>query len=161
MKSAAFALVPCGKGELLIHLHSTSHITDEDWEIYLDLVRQAKLTLRNDLSQMKTFVVTDGGSPNTKQRAALGQILAGQVSRTAVMTDDRVTAGVITAISWFNAGIKRFASDNFEGVLRYLELEAYRQGLIAAVSKLRRDLGPVQALRAFPTGDGSTSSSRE
>jgi hypothetical protein len=108
-------------GALIVSVHSAEAPTDEDWSAYLQLCRRKMARER-----LGALAVTAGGGPNSKQRAALQELLRGGPVPGAVVTDSAVVRGIVTALGWFNPGIRAFGFNVGAGLydaLRHLGVE--------------------------------------
>lgn len=127
------------KQRILILVHTKDNPSDPEWQEYL----QAAKTWRDKIEGF--LVVTEGGGPNTLQRGELNETLdAERGSKTAVVTLNRIARGIVTALSWFNPGIKAFSTIHIPAALDYLGVSKPDQDLlIAELKRLKSELGIV------------------
>ena len=94
-----------------------------------------------DFKSVKMLVVTDGGGPTPAQRKEMNAALGGQQLMTAVVSDDVLIRGTVTALGWFNANIRSFRRSEIEPALKYLgvvpgRFESIRQEIDALRAEL-------------------------
>src|SRR5262245_20647096 len=73
-----------------------------------------------DLKSTKVLVFTKGGAPTPAQRKQFNEVLSGNTLPVAVVSDARIVRGVVTALGWFNSGIKSFSPDQVEQAYQHL-----------------------------------------
>jgi hypothetical protein len=119
-------------------VHSKDNPTDEEWAAYLVDAR----TWRDKIDGF--LVVTEGGGPNSLQRGEMNDALEAEKrgGKTAVVTLSRIARGIVTALSWFNPGIKAFSTINVPAALDYLNVpKSDQDNLLAELKRLKTDLG--------------------
>jgi hypothetical protein len=119
----AYSRVPIRAGELLLGLQDTGPATDEQWAPLMRDVRVAHAGLSNK-SEIFGLVVSDGGAPNAGQRAEFARNLNGRPFKCGVLSDSTLVRGAVTAMSWFNSGMKSFSPKESGLWLDYVPLEA-------------------------------------
>lgn len=101
---------------VFVVIHSADSPADDEWDGYLECYR-------NDAkNSMRTLVITDGGGPNTKQRALMNEELAESKPTVAICTDNRVVRGIVAALGWFNRKVRAFSKSHISDALKYLGL---------------------------------------
>jgi hypothetical protein len=129
-------------GDLFVVVHRVTPPTDREWSDYL------KSWHPLDMSRVRTLVFTDGGRPNTAQRAMANEALGGKASLTAVVSASPLVRGTVTALGWFNPKrvnpkIKAFSPEEADRAFDYLGVttpsETARAWML--VEKLRAKLG--------------------
>lgn len=109
------------------------------WTHWVKQVQQAKLQAPDSGKIFRTFVVSDGGAPNAKQRTELFSDVRRGEGLAAVVTsalNHPLRRSIATAISWFNPGFRAFPPEKsraaFEhvGCLRAEEQEAVWDALL-------------------------------
>ncbi|NUP05419.1 MAG: hypothetical protein HOW73_05090 [Polyangiaceae bacterium] len=120
-------------GDTVAMVHTADPPSDEEWDAYLASQR-AHWSAR-------VLVFTEGGGPTTLQRGRLNDALAGRIVKTAVVSSSAVIRGIVTALSWFNPGIKSFLPNEASAALRYLGVAVEDQaGLMQKVTRLSKEL---------------------
>jgi hypothetical protein len=141
-------------GETMTMVHTAEAPTDAEWDAMLTHFRAKRAP--------RVIVFTDGGGPTILQRGRLNDALGGSVVKTAVVTSSQVIRGIVTALSWFNPGIKSFSPDRAALALTYLGLAATEHDqVMQQVMKLSRQL-QIEGLRCvvWPAPRSSDSRAR-
>lgn len=120
--------------DLMVLVHSPRAPTDDEWRAYVDAFDDELL------ARGRCIVFTDGGAPTTNQRRIIQQMTVTRPFPTAVITKNRAVRGVITALSWFNAGIRAFAPEDLAGALHYLDASDREDAIARARDELRAEL---------------------
>jgi hypothetical protein len=124
------------EGVLLV-VHGHEPPTDDEWEAYLGQVKLVVATGRP-----RAMAVTEGGAPSLSQRTQLNRILRGTRALGAVVSDSSFVRGIVTALSWFNRGVRSFSPADFEVACAHLELsDAQVHQLRGRLDALRESLG--------------------
>ncbi|APR82886.1 Serine/threonine protein kinase [Minicystis rosea] len=107
-------------GSLVISVLSAETPTDEDWYAYVHFCRKKMAQER-----IGVLALTAGGGPSAKQRMVLRDLLPQVSVLAAVVTDASTVRGMVTALGWFNQGIRGFPLNNGAGLadaLKYLRV---------------------------------------
>lgn len=126
------------KKRLLILVHTKDAPENDEWKEYVNSARQ----WRKDIQAF--LVVSDGGGPNTMQRAELDEAIdiEHHPGKTAVVTVSRIARGIVTAISWFSPGIKAFGTNQMQQAIEYLGMSpAEVDSVVNEVNRLKKGLG--------------------
>jgi hypothetical protein len=126
------------KRRLLILVHTKDSPTDAEWTEYAQAASKWKRDIQGFL------VITEGGGPNTMQRAELDAAIGieSHSAKTAVVTVSRIARGIVTAISWFSPGIKAFSTNQLSHALEYLGVSATEVDSVnAEIRRLKKELG--------------------
>jgi hypothetical protein len=127
------------KQRFLLLIHTKENPTDDEWKVYLTDVRQWFDKIEGFL------VISEGGGPNTLQRGEMNDVLESKkrgAFKTAVVSLSRLVRGIVTALSWFNPGIKAFSTLNVSQALEYLEVPANDHDMmLAEIKRLKTELG--------------------
>ena len=122
---------------VLLVVHGTEAPFDHEWDEYLNQVRLVVATGRP-----RAIAITEGGAPTLSQRSQLNQILRGTGAIGAVVSDSAFVRGIVTALSWFNRGVRSFAPEEFEFACEHLGLSVPQiRHLGARLNALRDSLG--------------------
>jgi hypothetical protein len=133
---------------LLLALHGEAAPSDAEWEPYLDAIPRV-LAHPSGMG----IVLTDGGTPSSAQRERMRRKDGGAVRCNAIITDNAIVRGVVTAVSWFNPKICAFAPDDFSRACQLIGLDDTQiTSVCAAFKQLDQQLSPrsrvlAQALR--------------
>jgi hypothetical protein len=123
---------------IMILVHAKDAPSDDEWKVYLKDATMSRDTIQGFL------VVSEGGGPNTVQRAEMNEALEVEKRgpKTAVVTVSRIGRGIVTALSWFNPGIKAFSTINVPAALDYLGMpKPDHDGLLLELKRLKSELG--------------------
>jgi len=136
-------------GTFLVTIHRAVDPTVQEWDHYMETFR------RMDHDKVRQIVFTDGGGPNTKQRAVVNEVLDGRTTLCAVVTPAATIRGIVTAFGWFNAKIKSFSPEETHLAFRHLGMVNSTEVEWAwkIVRRLREKLGDhsLRAIAAPPT----------
>lgn len=103
---------------LFIAIHSKSSSSEEEWSAFIEAVKLTSPPRRRFL------VVTAGGSPDAKQRAAMKVLLDDGPIPMAVVTQSLMPRMALRAISWSNPQIHAFSPDKLLDVFEFLGVDA-------------------------------------
>jgi hypothetical protein len=119
------------------HLPSEDPSTDEWTEYMADIGRTID-------SIDGVFSLTDGGGPNSAQRAISVKFWEAQAKKVpiAVVTPSTIVVGMTVALSWFiKTQIRAFSPDNVDAAFDYLQLSSLqRTAVFEAVTEMRAQL---------------------
>ena len=98
-------------------------VSNEKWEAYLKDLKTKNIK--------KCLSLSAGTSEVTSvQRAAAADILKKLDIKMAVVTDESLIRGMVTAASWLGADIKAFSWSDLAEALKYLEVPAHLQARV-------------------------------
>lgn len=136
--------VSTSRGEIMVVIHTSQPPSDLEWQEYVDGVASC------DLETMRSIVITDGGAPSAQQRKAINDLLGGRQVPGVVVSPSTFVRGVVTALSWFNPGLKAYPHEDFDKACQYLELSLQEiEEVWVTIHKLAELLGDPE-LRAIP-----------
>lgn len=136
--------VTTSKGEIMVVVHTSSPPSDEEWAAYIDGLATS------DLQTLRSIVFTDGGAPNSAQRKTINDVLEGRQVPGVVISPSALVRGVVTALAWFNPGLKAYPPERFEDAVAYLELSPIEIDRVwETLEKLRAQLDDP-SLKAIP-----------
>ena len=103
-------------GEVLVSVTRPGIVDEDTFQVFLQ-------DLRRD--PIKKYLAASIGKPDATslQRKQIADVLKEHNIRTATVTDDSLTRGLVTAISWLGANIKAFSWSEMKDALRYLVVE--------------------------------------
>ncbi len=105
--------------DYVVFLNSAKAPTDAEWEEAMRIYRG--IHQRRGFTHLKVFVVTDGGGPNTRQRGLFNTLANGQPYPAAIIMNNMLARGIITAFSFFNPKIRAFAPSNAAEACRHVD----------------------------------------
>lgn len=126
----AHTRIAINAGQLIIILQDREAATDEQWSALMNDVKAARAALVKDRGQVLGLVISDGGAPNARQRSALAVTLDGQLMRAGVLSDSTLVRGAVTAMAWFNQGIRSFPPSEANKLFDYLGFSTHEIPLI-------------------------------
>jgi hypothetical protein len=131
--------------DLLVLCHTSEPPTDAEWETWL--TREVRREHRGLL------ISTDGGAPNSRQRARVAEATAGKGRRpgVALLTDSAFIRSVMTAFAWMlgkEHPMKTFPRTAVEEAVVWLGVKAEPARARAAVARLQTALGQPTAGQA-------------
>jgi hypothetical protein len=141
-------------GALLILAHNAQPPSKDEWAAYFAFAEDlGQKTWGADLSRGQVLIFTDGGAPNSAQRAQVNEYVAGRKLRQSIVTASTMVRGIVTALSWFNPETSAFAPQAWEPALAHLRLTSeQRAGLLPLLRSFQDRMGKVAAL--VPAIDG-------
>lgn len=147
-RNAAFRLV----GNVVVVVHNAVAPTSEEWEQYIATLFKACKLYGNDLSVCRQFVLTDGGGPNSAQRAAslkaAEQMPHSQLMPVAVVSSSTFVRGIVTAFNWFNMNLKAFSPQDVHKAISFLKIdEPTVQAIYEELTLIEHDIGPVETIQ--------------
>lgn len=141
MATCAIEPLPLGSKTLLVWLHTKQPPSDEEWE------HGMAQTEAIGLQKVAYLVVTDGGGPNAAHRARFQQVVGKDLFPVAVLSDDRLARGIVTAISWFNSAIKAFRPRDLTGALAHVGVDqAHAQRILEKLQEMQGKVPRVSTL---------------
>lgn len=112
---------------VMIVASTDGDIADSDWDRIL--ADMEKYPINNYLG------VTTGTTTATPlQRKRVSDILTRRGISTAIITDSRLTRGLVTAVSWFTKNIKAYSHADLSIALARLNLTPQEQGAIKDIT---------------------------
>jgi hypothetical protein len=118
MKTIAYDTTP---GGVMVQVHYGT-APDEEWNAVVDDLERRLL----ELAGVVAIALGEGG-PTPSQRERLNAVVSRMPEAThfALLSDSRVTRGILTAINWLTGRHEQshvFSADDLEGALRALRL---------------------------------------
>lgn len=93
-------------------------VLDRDWDDFIQALERAEnLEFAIGVS-LGTVTI------NSVQRKKAADILKKRGAFAVVITDDRLTRGIATAVSWFGVNVKAFAWNDIDGALKAVKAPA-------------------------------------
>src|SRR5690242_20596822 len=101
MSELAFKVID----DLLLAVHSNRPPLTDEWDEYI----REHQRLAREGRRVSILVFTEGGAPNSAQRAALKAAVTGDL-KTAIVTGSVAVRGVVTAFNWLGwSSMRAFA----------------------------------------------------
>jgi hypothetical protein len=113
-------------GNVCVSCSSAGEIPEEDWNAHLKALESAGVIK----ALTSTVGPIDVDSTHRKQAA---EVVMRKHMRCAMVTDERLVRGLVTAISWLGVDIKAYAWDEARRALEYLDVPASLHDRVHAV----------------------------
>ena len=120
------------EGELLVSFYVPGPIPDPIWQAYCDAVA--------DLRVEKVLATSVGSVEVTPvQRRNMAEVLQRRSLAIAVITDELLVRGLVTAVSWLGVQqLQAFPWRKLDAALDYLDPSVERTRVVARVDEVRR-----------------------
>lgn len=119
-------------GDLLISVNGPGMIQDDRYAQFIHDMRTKPIR--------KYFAGAIGKTEaSSLQRKQAAEIMKSRGIRCAVVTDDGMTRGLVTAISWLGANLKAFSWNDVGSAVKYLDVQGQSEQLVLD------ELGRLQA----------------
>lgn len=101
-------------GDIKLIVHYTMVASTQDWASFIDDARE--------MSPLQGLVVVAGGAKlEADQRNDIRELYNQHQMKIGVLSDSRLTRGVITALGWFGIPVRPFRIDDLKGLMAFLE----------------------------------------
>jgi hypothetical protein len=126
-----------------VAIHGEKNPSAADWEEALDWTRSK---MRMAARPVRYLILSQGGAPNSTQRAEFNKLVKKQEILTAILTSSTILRGMVTAMAWINSSVRAFREDDVDGALLYLGVPAvdfkkFSEAIAVLRAQLRRGLG--------------------
>jgi hypothetical protein len=137
-------------GNVVLVVHNSMAPTNDEWEQYLQTVLSGGRLYGGDLTLCRQLVITDGGGPNSAQRAMAqkaAEQMNGAAMPVAVVSSSMFVRGIVTAFNWFNMNLKAFAPSEVETAVAFLGIdEVTLEEILEELGVIRDEIGPVETV---------------
>jgi hypothetical protein len=131
VKNVCYALV----GNIFIAVWGRANLSDAEFPTVLEVFQGL------DFQKIRMLVITEGGGPTPVQRKSMNVALNGKEMATAVVSDDLMVRGTVTALGWFNKKVRSFPMAALNESLEYLGVPDTKFEAIAReITNLRAEL---------------------
>lgn len=139
-------------GELVVGAMLASEIDPpaREWDRALEQLKRYMQQHQVSAQRLRLLVITQGGSPNTRQRAELKVAFDGHHPRVGVISaalDSPLRRGIATAIQWINPHVALFAPEQAQRALAHLELAHATHTVLDQYRALERSVRPLPVLQ--------------
>ncbi len=146
----AASIVKIESAHIVVWLHTAADPLPSSWSAVCEKVRAYRLAEKLSAQQISSFVVTDGGAPNARQRVELNVDDIMRDSRVACVSnafDNPIKKGIATAISWANPAFHPFDPRQWEKAVAHVALSSGSiADLLLELDKLQASVRPVKTL---------------
>lgn len=123
--------------DLMVVFHRPGTTVDSQWHAF------AKDVVARGVNRM--LALSLGPVQMTSvQRKISGDVLRSRNVRVAGIADDRLTRGIVTAVSWMGVNIKAFSWAELDEAIKYLEVQAANVDKVRQLSLDYRATGPAK-----------------
>jgi hypothetical protein len=115
----------------IISLGVAGHIPNDRWQSFMDAIKSVPIT---------HYLAMAIGSvePNSLQRKEVFEFTKIKGIRVAVITDEKMVRGVVTAASWFGVDVKSFSWGQLPEAMRHFgATKSFEERALKAVTKLK------------------------
>jgi hypothetical protein len=145
MHEMAMTIVEYQGLTLSLWLHTAKDPPQPEWH---DAI--TRIAARNqEMSKWRSLVISDGGAPNSQQRAELAELHGNAPMKLAVITTslaNPVKRGIASAIMWFNPGMRAVGPEQTLKALAHLDLLDAFAELSPHYTRMQQRLPPVATL---------------
>lgn len=107
-------------GDLFISVTGPGVVMDQDWQQFIKELQAAPVT--------KYLAASLGNAESSStQRKQAAEVMKSKGIRTAVVTNDSMTRGIVTAVSWLGANVSAFSWAEVDKALKYLDVTGLSQ----------------------------------
>jgi hypothetical protein len=122
--------------DLILAVHGARPPSSSEWDSYL----KEHQRLASEKRKVSILVVTEGGGPNSAQRAALKELVASDL-RTAIVTGSVAVRGIVTAFNWLGwSSMQAFAPHEMDGALRLVGASHRKDAVLAELKRMQESL---------------------
>ncbi len=111
---------------LVVSRESFDSPHDAEWREFLKLMEAN----HGNFDKLRILVVTEGGGPNSAQRARLQTVLNGKPVRVAIVTDSAKSRFIASAVSLFNRDHRGFSKSEMQAAYEHLGLTPMERRLV-------------------------------
>src|SRR5262245_48264981 len=104
MSEMVSRVVRCGGMDIVLSVHTSRPPAPREWDEYVLSTKRSIDAFGHE--PMRAIAITDGGAPDARQRGQLNDVLQGRTIPASILSDSVFVRGVVTALNWFNPGIK-------------------------------------------------------
>jgi hypothetical protein len=154
-----------GTVDVGIWLHTACDPPQDEWDDACRTVANMVERANGDISRYRTFVASDGGAPNARQRKQMNRdILRGYPVKTALVTTVLATSavkrGIVTALQWLNPQFGFFRPAEILLALDRIDVAPARfHSIWTVLQSMQESLGPNETLRLVGTALGLSAQS--
>lgn len=110
--------------DLIVCVGGDRRWSNEDWQAYLQLLRERLPVLKERGRLMRVFVFAGEAGPDARQRGELKTMFAGARQETATVTTSRLAKYILTALAWAGLPGKAFSPEQAAAAAAHLGLTA-------------------------------------
>jgi hypothetical protein len=145
----AFKMLQLRGLHLALYLHTEQDPSDAEWTAGCQAFRQLRKQCGEHTASLRTLVISDGGAPNTRQRAQFFRPNVGGRHRASVISvalSNPVKRGIATAITWLNPHFRAFEPSHWAEAFAHVGLSQHVDTVWREFAKLQRGLSQTRTL---------------
>lgn len=122
---------------------------DDELAQLLDSLSAQMVQSGTMLERVRLMTITDGGAPTVRQRARIGEWLAGRHMKVSIVSrdyDNPVKRGITTAVQWINPSLGFFRPTEIHQALAHVDLTSEVPKIWSEYQALERRLGPLKVM---------------
>ncbi len=117
------------RDDLVLFVSGKLNPTAGEWKTYCSVLADGVKQLRaRNIDALRVLVVSDGGGPSGKQREEVLAAGGGIKVRTAAVSSDLMTRGILTALGWFGIDVKSCTPARAADAFAFLNIPAAQVG---------------------------------
>lgn len=134
-------------GNLIVAGHTSAHPTSSEFDEFIESTVKVHAAHGKEV---RCLVLTDGGSPDERQRQALAARVDVSSVPVAVVSSVASVRFVVSTFSFLNRAIKSFSPTELDGILRHLGLSPAQLPQIQAMAlDIQKELGGLRVVDAL------------
>lgn len=137
--------------DVVVVVYTSFSPSDDEWNDYIDTLVAAANAHGGDLSRCRQLMMTDGGGPNSVQRAHAQRTLAavnGEAMPVAVVSSSPAVRGIVTAFNWMNMNIRMFHPTEVAAAFDFLRAgEATQASIWETLDAMQDELGILETIQ--------------
>ncbi len=116
--------------DVVVSFATEGPVRDEPWSQFVSELRSKELV---------AYLATNRGAAkiNSVQRKMAADAIEGKGIPIAVVTDERLVRGIVTAAAWLGMNVKAFSWSHLDDALRYLSIPSSK---VRAIERVIEDL---------------------
>ena len=118
---------------VVLAVHSECDPSDREWGGFVGLCEASRGTA--------ILIVSNGGGPNSAQRAEIDRLSYWRDRPTAIVTESAIARGIVTAILWTGKNIRAFYPHQIDDAFDYIAVvAAWRPELVRALAGMKDEI---------------------
>jgi hypothetical protein len=129
-------------GDMVITFSTAGELNDDEWTNFINDIKN---------KQVARYLATNIGTieVNSVQRKKFVDVSKLKPFPVAVVTDERLVRGLVTAISWFGVNVEAFSWKDLQNAIRHLGVDpTAEQDVINAIRKLAQECNMLAEFRS-------------
>ncbi|MEY2937243.1 MAG: hypothetical protein RL033_7992 [Pseudomonadota bacterium] len=156
----AFRMIQVGHLHVGLWMHSERDPSAEEWTASCRAFRKLRESCGESTGTLRSLIVSDGGGPNSQQRAQFFREAQITQYPTAVITnalDNPIKRGIATAISWTNPRFRAFDPERWWQAFQHVGLADKIARVWSELAELQAQLPPNQTFQLIASAQSAES----